>query len=121
FLAAEAAPTRAGVAEWNNRDEPATQPSAALCTPATARPDGSAAAAKAASHSIAAGDEQAIERPPGTVRAQASPGQASSNRRRYQYASFVDGGLTGNRAGAAASSASPTIRCACAFKPSIQP
>src|SRR3546814_13718640 len=65
----------------------------ALCTPATARPEGSAAAANAASHSIATGDEHAIDLPPGTVRAQASPGTASSNRLRYQYASFVCGGL----------------------------
>jgi hypothetical protein len=56
--------------------------SAALCTPATARPDGSAAFAKLASQAIAAGDEQAIDLPPGTVSAQAVPGKACSNRLR---------------------------------------
>src|SRR3546814_3878915 len=59
----------------------------ALCTPATARPEGSAAAANAASHSIATGDEHAIDLPPGTVRAQASPGNASSNRRSEEHTS----------------------------------
>ena len=47
---------------------------AASCTPATDRPDGSAALANAGSHSSAAVDEQAIDLPPGTVAAQASPG-----------------------------------------------
>src|SRR5690606_12339048 len=44
------------------------------CTPATARPEGSAIAAKLASQAIAAGEEQAIDLPPGTVSAQAVPG-----------------------------------------------
>src|SRR5688500_4559084 len=57
-----------------------THANAALCTPATARPDGSAASANAASHAIAAGVEHAIDLPPGTVRAQASPGKCCSNR-----------------------------------------
>ena len=48
--------------------------SAALCTPDTARPDGSAIFAKLASQAIAAGDEQAMDLPPGTVSAQACPG-----------------------------------------------
>ena len=47
---------------------------AALCTPAIALPDGSAAAAKLASQAIAAGEEQAIDLPPGTVSAAAGPG-----------------------------------------------
>jgi len=48
--------------------------SACSCTPATARPDGSAIAAKLASHSKAAGVEQAIDLPPGTVSAAAGLG-----------------------------------------------
>src|SRR5690606_34190222 len=94
---------------------------AALCTPATARPEGSAAAANVASHSIAAGDEHAIDLPPGTVRAQASPWKWRSNRLRYQYASFVAGGLTGYRVAASTSWASVTVVSACALRPSIQP
>jgi len=47
---------------------------ASLCTPATARPDGSAIVAKLASHAIAAGEEQAIDLPPGTVSAAAGLG-----------------------------------------------
>ena len=42
--------------------------------PATARPDGSAIFAKLASQAIAAGDEQAIDLPPGTVSAAAGDG-----------------------------------------------
>ena len=57
-------------------------PFAARCTPATARPDGSAAFAKAGSQAIAAADEQAIDLPPGIVCAQASPGKCCSNRLR---------------------------------------
>src|SRR5690606_5157785 len=48
--------------------------SACACTPATARPDGSAIAAKLVSQAIAAGEEQAMDLPPGTVWAQAGPG-----------------------------------------------
>lgn len=55
---------------------------AAWCTPATARPDGSAALANDASHAIAAGDEHAIDLPPGTVAAQAAPGNWRSKMRR---------------------------------------
>ena len=51
---------------------------------ATARPDGSAIVANAASQAIAAGDEHAIDLPPGMVRAQASPGNSRSNSSRYQ-------------------------------------
>src|SRR5690606_13933558 len=91
------------------------------CTPTTARPEGSAAAVNAASHSIAAGEEQAIDLPPGTVRAQASPGKWRSNRLRYHQASFVAGGLTGKRVAASASRASVTCASACALRPSIQP
>lgn len=47
------------------------QASACSCTPATARPDGSAIAAKLASQAIAAGEEQAIDLPLGTVSAAA--------------------------------------------------
>src|SRR5260370_781711 len=43
---------------------------AARCTPATARPDGSAAVANPGSQAIAAADEHAIDGPPGTVSAQ---------------------------------------------------
>src|SRR6185437_7957659 len=50
------------------------QATACWCTPRTARPDGSAIAANAGSHASAAGDEQAMDLPPGTVAAQASPG-----------------------------------------------
>src|SRR5262245_41816393 len=82
---------------------------AASCTPAIARPDGSAAAANAASHAIAAGEEHAIDFPPGTVAAQTAPGKCCSNSTRYTYASFVAGGLTGNRVAAAASCASLTF------------
>src|SRR5690606_25087233 len=49
--------------------------SASLCTPATARPEGSAIFAKLASQAIAAGEEQAIDLPPGTVSAAAWPGK----------------------------------------------
>lgn len=48
--------------------------SADACTPATARPDGSAIFAKLASQAMAAGEEHAIDLPPGTVSAQAWPG-----------------------------------------------
>jgi hypothetical protein len=53
-----------------------------VCMPCTARPDGSALPAKAGSHASAAGEEQAIDLPPGTVAAQASPGKNFSNRAR---------------------------------------
>ena len=100
-----------------------TQPltSAASCTPATARPDGSAASANDASHAIAAGDEHAIDLPPGTVAAHAAPGKLRSKMRRYRYASLVCGGLSGKRLAAAANSRSPTCVSACALSPSIQP
>ncbi len=49
-------------------------PSACSCTPATARPEGSAIFAKLASQAIAAGEEQAIDLPPGTVSAAAGVG-----------------------------------------------
>ena len=52
------------------------------CTSRIARPEGSARDAKVASHAIAAGDEHAIDFPPGTVRAAASPGKRSSKIRR---------------------------------------
>ncbi len=52
---------------------------ACSCTPATARPEGSAMAAKLASHAIAAGDEQAMDFPPGTVSAAAWVGKNCSN------------------------------------------
>lgn len=55
---------------------------ACACTPATARPEGSAIAAKLASQAIAAGEEQAIDLPPGTVSAAAGVGNARSNRLR---------------------------------------
>jgi hypothetical protein len=66
-----------------------------MCTSRTARPDGSAMAAKAGSQANAAGDEHAIDLPPGTVAAQASPGKYFSKMRRYRYASFVAGVLKG--------------------------
>src|SRR5262245_5329610 len=56
--------TTASIADW--------------CTPATARPDGSAILAKASSQAIAAGEEQAIDLPPGTVPAHAAPGKNCS-------------------------------------------
>src|SRR5690606_23889636 len=54
------------------------------CTPATARPEGSAAASNAAAQAIAAAEEQAIDLPPGTVRAQDSPGKWRSKMCRYR-------------------------------------
>src|SRR2546422_683861 len=90
-------------------------------TPATARPDGSAALANSGSQAIAAGDEQAIDGPPGTVRAQQASGNARANIRRYSSASFVCGGLAGYCVAAPASSASRTVRSACPFSESIQP
>jgi|GEM_PF-4244171 len=50
------------------------QASAFSCTPFTARPEGSASLANSGSQAMAAGDEQAMDLPPGTVAAQASPG-----------------------------------------------
>src|SRR6185437_9454698 len=50
---------------------------AAWWTSDTTRPDGSDAAAKLSSHAIAAGDEQAIDFPPGTVLAQSASGNAA--------------------------------------------
>jgi surfactin synthase thioesterase subunit len=58
------------------------QASEARWTPATARPEGSAAAAKLASQAIAAAEEQAMDLPPGTVLAQATPGKCWSKIRR---------------------------------------
>src|SRR5690606_41882255 len=68
------------------RAAPAREPTAQLarCTPATARPDGSAIVAKLASQAIAAGEEQAIDLPPGTVSAAAGVGKWRSNRLRYR-------------------------------------
>src|SRR5690606_27689562 len=65
---------------------PAREPTAQLArrTPATARPDGSAIVAKLASQAIAAGEEQAIDLPPGTVSAAAGVGKWRSNRLRYR-------------------------------------
>src|SRR5690606_5147811 len=50
----------------------------------SARPDGSAIVAKLASQAIAAGEEQAIDLPPGTVSAAAGVGKWRSNRLRYR-------------------------------------
>lgn len=85
-----------------------------------AHPDGSAALANDASQAIAAGDEHAIDLPPGTVAAQAAPGKLASKMRRYRHASLVCGELSGNRL-AAANSRSLTCASAWALRPSIQP
>src|SRR6266699_2908391 len=90
-------------------------------TPATARPDGSAALANSGSQVIATGEEQAIDGPPGTVRAQQAPGNARVNTRRYRSASFVCGGSVGYCVAARASSASRMLFSACPFSASIQP
>lgn len=84
WLLQPAAPEDTSAGAWRPRcrAQPASAgaaPIASLCTPATARPDGSAMLAKLASQAMAAGEEQAMDLPPGTVSAAAGLGKKRSN------------------------------------------